>query len=157
MQFRTTFFISGKWILTWKAVGMAATLGDGIAVLVTEVFGVALVSVSHQGWLPSCIACELSHVRLFGGTLNCNPPGSSLHGISPASILEWVAISYSRGSSQPRDQTHISCVPSIAGRFFTTEPGKPLIVYSDQQLYESPTPYQQMPFMLKLGQVWHLY
>ena len=107
---------------------MVATLGDGIVVLVTEIFGVALVSVSHEGWLSSCIACVFSHVQLFGATLNCNPPGSSLHGISLASILEWVAISYSRGSSQPRDQTHISFVPSIAGRFFTTEPGKTLIV-----------------------------
>ena len=51
----------------------------------------------------------------------CNPtvcilPGSSVHGILQAGILEWVAISFSRGSSQPRDQAHISC---IAGRFFT--------------------------------------
>ena len=38
------------------------------------------------------------------------PPGSSIHGISQASILEWVTISYSRGSSRPRDQTHISCI-----------------------------------------------
>jgi len=37
--------------------------------------------------------------------------------------LEWVVISYSRGSSQPRDRTHICCT---AGRFFTTEPpGRP--------------------------------
>jgi hypothetical protein len=40
-----------------------------------------------------------------------------------ARILEWIAVSYSGGSSQPRDQTHISC---IAGGFFTTKPsGKP--------------------------------
>ena len=44
------------------------------------------------------------------------PPGSSVHGISLARILEWVAISFSRGSFWPRDQTHISC---IAERFFT--------------------------------------
>ena len=43
-------------------------------------------------------------------------PGSFAHGILQARILEWVAISSSRGSSQPRDQTQISC---IAGRFFT--------------------------------------
>ena len=46
-----------------------------------------------------------------------NLPGSSLHGISQARTLEWVAISFSRGSSLPRDQTLISC---LAGRFFTT-------------------------------------
>ena len=48
---------------------------------------------------------------------------SSVYGISRARILEWVAISFSRGLSRPRDRTHISC---NAGRFFTTEPlGKP--------------------------------
>ena len=55
--------------------------------------------------------------------VNCNPPGSSRnHGILQARILDWVAISSSRGSSWPRDRTHISGVPWIAGRFFTTEP-----------------------------------
>ena len=54
---------------------------------------------------------------------DCIPPGSSVHGILQARILEWVAMSFSRGSSQLRDQTRISC---IAGRFFTAEPpGKP--------------------------------
>ena len=47
----------------------------------------------------------------------CSPPGSSVHGISQAGILEWVAISSSRGSARHRDWTHVSC---IAGRFFTT-------------------------------------
>ena len=46
----------------------------------------------------------------------CSPPGSSVCGILQASILEWVAMPFSRGSSQPRDQTQ---VPHIAGRFFT--------------------------------------
>ena len=45
----------------------------------------------------------------------CDPPGSSVHGISQARILESVAISFSRGSSQPRDGNCVSC---IAGRFF---------------------------------------
>ena len=49
----------------------------------------------------------------------CSLPGSTIHGISQARILEWVAISFFRESSQARDQTHVSC---IAGRFFTTEP-----------------------------------
>ena len=40
-----------------------------------------------------------------------SPPGSSVHGIFQARILEWVAISFSRRSSRPRDQTQISCVP----------------------------------------------
>ena len=48
--------------------------------------------------------------------MDCSLPGSSLHGILQARILEWVAISFSRGSSWPRNRTWISC---IAGRFFT--------------------------------------
>ena len=43
-------------------------------------------------------------------------PGSAFHGIFQARILEWAAISFSRGSSQPRDQTQVSC---IADRRFT--------------------------------------
>ena len=46
---------------------------------------------------------------------DCRPPGSSVQGILQAGILEWVAISFSRGSPGPRDQTHVSC---IAGGFF---------------------------------------
>ena len=40
----------------------------------------------------------------------CNPPGSSVHGISQARILEWVVISFSKGSSWPRDRTCVSCI-----------------------------------------------
>ena len=40
--------------------------------------------------------------------MDCSLPGPSVHGILQASILEWVAISFSRGSSRPRDQTHVS-------------------------------------------------
>ena len=40
--------------------------------------------------------------------MDCSPPGSSVHGIHQAGILEWVAIPFSRGSSQPRDQTPVS-------------------------------------------------
>ena len=48
--------------------------------------------------------------------MNCSPTGSSVHGIFQARILDWVAISSSRGSFWPRDQTWVSC---IAGKFFT--------------------------------------
>ena len=51
--------------------------------------------------------------------VDCSPPGSSVHGILQARILEWVAISSSMGSSQPRDQTHLM-PPTLAGGFFTT-------------------------------------
>ena len=48
--------------------------------------------------------------------MNCNLPGSSVHWILQARILEWVAVSFSRESSQPRDQTQVS---RIAGGFFS--------------------------------------
>ena len=47
---------------------------------------------------------------------DCSPPGFSVHGILQARILEWIAIPFSRGTSQPRNRTLVSCV---AGRFFT--------------------------------------
>ena len=56
-----------------------------------------------------------SRVRLFCDPMDCSPQGSSIHGILQARILEWVAISFSRGSSQPKDWTLVSC---IAGRRF---------------------------------------
>ena len=52
--------------------------------------------------------------------MDCNPPDSSVHGISQAGKLEWVVISFSTGSSRLGDQTLISYVFCIAGRFFTT-------------------------------------
>ena len=48
--------------------------------------------------------------------MDCIPLGSCVHGILQARTLEWVAVPFSRGSSQPRDQTQVSC---LAGGFFT--------------------------------------
>ena len=47
---------------------------------------------------------------------DCSPPGSSVHGIFQVRTLEWLAIPFSRGSSQPRGRTRVSCT---VGRFFT--------------------------------------
>ena len=64
--------------------------------------------------------------------MDCSPPHSSVRGIFQARILEWVAMSFSRGSSQPRNQT---CISWIADRFFTAEPpGKPKQSLPDTQL-----------------------
>ena len=57
-----------------------------------------------QSWLTLC------------DPMDCSTPFSSIHGILQARVLEWIAISFSRGSSQPRNRTGVSC---IAGRFFT--------------------------------------
>ena len=50
--------------------------------------------------------------------MDCSPPGSSVHGILQTRILKWVAMPFSKGSSQPRDQIQVSA--SLAARFFTT-------------------------------------
>ena len=70
--------------------------------------------------------CVLSRVWL------CKPmdyslPGSSVHGIFQARILEWVAMPSSRGSSWPRNQTHVSCVSCI-GRWVLYHPRSPTLV-----------------------------
>ena len=53
--------------------------------------------------------------------LSCSPPGFSVHGISQEGRLKWIAISFSRGSSQPRDQTCVSCISCIGRQVLTTE------------------------------------
>ena len=55
-------------------------------------------------------------------TMDCSLPGFSIHGISQARVLEWVAISFSSRSFPPRDQTHISFISCTADTFFITEP-----------------------------------
>ena len=63
------------------------------------------------------IDCEIAQSCLtLCDPMDCSPPGSSIHGIFQARILEWVAISFSRGSSWPRNWTQVS---HIAGRLFT--------------------------------------
>ena len=78
-------------------------------------------------WLPQCFGSEIELMLWWDGdiymcvlsrfslvqlcnTMDCRLPGSSVHGIPQAIILEWVGISSSRRSSRPKDQTHISCI-----------------------------------------------
>ena len=74
-----------------------------------------------------------SRVQLWGNlwTVACQAPLSM--GTLQARVLKWVAMSSSRGSSQPRDRTRVSCT---AGRFFTTEPpGHTEFLYSIRSTY----------------------
>ena len=62
----------------------------------------------------SYVLCSVAQSCLtFQDPMDCGPPGTPVNGILQARILEWVAISSSRGSSQPRDGTHISCISCI--------------------------------------------
>ena len=60
--------------------------------------------------------------------MDCSPPGSSIHGILQERILELVPVPSSRGSSQSRDPTQVSCIP---GKFFRASepPGKPRYIH----------------------------
>ena len=78
--------------------------------------------VKRQNWMMG--VCARSCPTLCS-SMDCSPPGSSVHGISQAKLLEQVAISFSRGSSQPGVET-VSWSLALAGGFFTTvPPGKP--------------------------------
>ena len=59
----------------------------------------------------ACMSAQLC--LTLRALMDCSPPGSSIHGILQARIPEWVAVSFSRGSSQPRDRTRVSCVSCI--------------------------------------------
>ena len=74
--------------------------------------------ISHESSVPNLCSVAQSCLTLCN-PMDCSPPGSSVHGIFQARILEWVDISSSRGSSQFRDPIRVSC---IAGVFFTAEP-----------------------------------
>ena len=74
-----------------------------------------------------CVCMCVQSCLTLCDPVDCYLPGSSVHGISQKRTLEWIAVSYSRGLSRPRDQSHISC---LASRFFTTEPfGKTIYTY----------------------------
>ena len=64
--------------------------------------------------------------------MDCSPQSSSVHGILQARVLEWVAISFSRGSSRPRDWTQVSC---IAGRRFNLWATREALIEAKLVLY----------------------
>ena len=99
-----------------------------------------LHKTSLSGLNPTCkvlfivvLLIGRSCVRFFCDSVTCSPPSSSVHGISQARILEWVAIPSSKGSSQPRDLTCVSLGSCTAGRFLSTgPPGKFLDLFCFQ-------------------------
>ena len=64
----------------------------------------------------TCMSVSAHSCLTLCDSIDCNPPGPSVHGILQASILEWDAIFSSRGSSRPRDQIHVSYVSRIGRR-----------------------------------------
>ena len=69
-------------------------------------------------YMYGCGALHTKFCQTLENPMDYSLPGSSVHGILQARILEWVAIPFSKGYSQPWDQI---CIPHIAGGFLTTE------------------------------------
>ena len=84
-----------------------------------------------------------SVIPTFCDTMDCSPPGPSVHGILQARILEWGAIPFSKGSSWPRDWTWIS---HIAGRLFTVWATKEANFVIFQTVYNVSFPVQSFLF-----------
>ena len=103
-------------------------------------------------YVAAAVVLSLHHVWLFWDPMDCSLPGSSVHGILQARILEWVAIPFSRECSQHKDETQVSCT---AGRFFTIwatrEDLTDWINICNYLKYLSPTP----PHPSHTHQPWH--
>ena len=94
-----------------------------------------LISNLLKDWVCVCVCVRararvrmhaLSSLRLFCDPVGCSRPGSSVHGISQARILEWVAISFSREIFLKALSPQLLCGPALArGLFTTAPPGKP--------------------------------
>ena len=83
---------------------------------------------------------------------DCSPPGFSVHGILQARILEWVAMPSFRLSSRPRNWTHISVSPALAGGFFTTSvPRQPYKSYGRKAEERRLSLNPRLPGMEDLG------
>ena len=74
--------------------------------------------------LINYVICVSHSVVSDCDSINYHPPGSSVRGTLQARILQWVAIPFSRGSSQPRDRTHVSCI-ACRDPLPSEPPGKP--------------------------------
>ena len=91
----------------------------GNIILLIKVF--YKVKITWTCFQSSCYCCLVAQsCSSLCDPVDCTPPSSSVHGIPQAIIVKWVSISFSKGSSRPRDQTHVSC---FVCELFTTEPG----------------------------------
>ena len=103
--------------------------GVYISVLLSQ-----FIPLSRRNCVCVCV-CVCAHVLTQSyptlcSPMNCKLPGSSVHGIFQARLLEWVAISYSRGSSRPKDLTPTSW--HLLQAFFTiAPPRKPSSTYGN--------------------------
>ena len=111
-----TYCLALPWVVGWSVLLTARFNERTSSDIGNAASGQAQIRFS-TGWAPHMPICSVSKSGLtLCDPTGCSPPGSSVHEIFQARILEWVAISFSRGSSQPRDGTQVSCT---VGRSFT--------------------------------------
>ena len=90
------------------------------------------IKAAHADTITTCVCTVAQSCLTLCDLMDCSPSGSPVHGIFQARILEWVVISFSRGSSWPRDQT---MSPALANRFFTiAPPGKSQILLENLKI-----------------------
>ena len=105
------------------------------------------LNLNYSGWILRAILNEPISILLLCAkplqscttlcdSMDCSPPGYSVQGILQARILEWVAISFSRGSSQPRDGTQVSLhlLHWQTGSLPLAPPGKPILLLTKIKL-----------------------
>ena len=111
------------WSLHAKSLCSATTEATAMRSPYTATKTSSLLTASKEECGHFCCRLVAESCPTLYNPIDCSPPGSSVFGVLLAKILEWVAISFSRGSSWPSDQICISCI----GRFFTNELlGKPI-------------------------------
>ena len=103
--------ISGKVIGNCTLSIFLSNFSNLVLTYIMSSYAKDCVILFSQGWSEVTQSCPT-----LCDPMDCSPPGSSIHGILQARVLEWVAISFSRRSSRPRDWTRVSC---IVGRCFT--------------------------------------
>ena len=117
---KTIIWLSAK-VLTWREILHREYICHGSPYLCT------LIYLLNNFWVYATLLLTMYTLLLVAIVLiapscltlcipmDCSSPGSSVHGILQARILQWVAISCSSWSSQPRDRTCVCCIPCIAG------------------------------------------
>ena len=105
-------------ILEWVAISFSSVWFKAPQIWLFFIFIEGKYHECKEPWLvlvPRTLCSVTQSCPTLFDPVDCGLPGSSVHGILQAQILEWVAIPFSRGSSRPRDGTHVSCI-SYSGR-----------------------------------------
>ena len=106
----------------------------------------APTALKHSVYYSSNFADACMHAKSLQScptlcnSMDCSPPGSSVHGILHARKLEWVSMPSSRGSSQPRDRICLFCLLHWqAGSLPLAPPGKPNFAHTFLKFHQDPT------------------